>query len=192
MVAIVPGSSLTPDLLADPKLSRLVTDGRGSLSFILGNSASRQRLLGENIHWDRILLAFEDGHAVGYAALKYRMRGPFALRIKPFVREFGWLSGTLRFAAFCLSEWREWRYPFLLYGLRVRKSARNHGIDSAMLQACSKLAATCGLAAVYLEVPLANDRARHLYLQNGFSLLRKRWVPWPPVRSMRRDVEAQP
>ena len=125
MVAIVPGSSLTPDLLADPKLSRLVTDGRGSLSFILGNSASRQRLLGENIHWDRILLAFEDGHAVGYAALKYRMRGPFALRIKPFVREFGWLSGTLRFAAFCLSEWREWRYPFLLYGLRVRKSARN-------------------------------------------------------------------
>ncbi|MFI8334610.1 GNAT family N-acetyltransferase [Pseudomonas taetrolens] len=192
MVAIVPGSSLTPDLLADPKLSRLVTDGRGSLSFILGNSASRQRLLGENIHWDRILLAFEDGHAVGYAALKYRMRGPFALRIKPFVREFGWLSGTLRFAAFCLSEWREWRYPFLLYGLRVRKSARNHGIASALLQACSKLAATCGFTAVYLEVPLANDRARHLYLQNGFSLLRKRWVPWPPVRSMRRDVEAQP
>lgn len=192
MVAIVLGSSLTPDLITEPKLSRLVTDGRGSLAFIIGNSATRQRLLGDSIHWDRILLAFEDGQAVGYAALKYQMRGPFALRAKPFIREFGWLSGTLRFAAFCLSEWREWRYPFLLYGLRVRKSARNHGIASALLQACSKQAATCGFTAVYLEVPLANDRARHLYLQNGFGLLRKRWVPWPPVRTMRRYVETQP
>ncbi|AMB79959.1 GCN5 family acetyltransferase [Pseudomonas fragi] len=192
MVPIVQGSSLTPDLLTDPGLSRLVTEGRGSLAFIIGNAACRQRLLGASIHWDRILLAFEDGQAVGYAALKYQMRGPFALRVKPFVREFGWLSGTLRFAAFCLSECREWRYPFLLYGLRVSRSARNHGIASALLQACSKHAATQGFRAVYLEVPLANDRARHLYLQNGFSLLRKRWVPWPPVRTMRRYVETQP
>lgn len=191
MVAIVLGSSLTPDQITEPKLLNLVTDGRGSLAFIIGNSATRQRLLGDSIHWDRILLAFEDGQAVGYAALKYQMRGPFALRAKPFIREFGWFSGTLRFAAFCLSEWREWRYPFLLYGLRVRKSARNHGIASALLQACSKQAATCGFTAVYLEVPLTNDRARHLYLQNGFSMLRKRWLPWPPVRTMRRYVGTQ-
>ena len=190
MVAIVLGSNLTPDLRADPKLSRLVTDGRGSLAFIIGNSACRQRLLGSSIHWDRVLLAFEDGQPVGYAAFKHHLRGPFALRSLPFIREFGWLSGRLRFAAFCLSEWREWRYPFLLYGLRVSKSARNHGIATALLLACSERATAHDFKCVYLEVPLGNDRARHLYLQNGFSLLRRRWVPWPPVRSMRRCVES--
>ena len=107
MVPIVQGSSLTPDLLTDPGLSRLVTEGRGSLAFIIGNAACRQRLLGASIHWDRILLAFEDGQAVGYAALKYQMRGPFALRAEPFIREVGWLSGTLRVAAVCVREGRE-------------------------------------------------------------------------------------
>ncbi|POA17737.1 N-acetyltransferase [Pseudomonas sp. FW300-N1A1] len=189
MVTIVLGSSLAPDLTADPALSRIVTDGRGSLAFILGDTACRQRLLGTSIHWDRVLLAFEDGQAVGYAAFKHQLRGPFALRPQPFVREFGWLRGWLRFAAFCLSEFREWRYPFLLYGLRVNRTARQHGVGSALVQACCAQAAASGFKDVFLEVPLDNQRARELYLHNGFRLLRKRWVPWPPVRTMHRRAE---
>jgi len=187
---IVLGSDLTPEALANPHLARLVTGGRGSLAFLIGDNACRERLLGTSIHWDRVLLAFEDGIAVGYVAFKHHLRGPFAPRPQAFVREFGWLMGWLRFAGFCLSELREWRYPFLLYGLRVSKTARNHGTGSALVQACCQQAAASGFREVFLEVPLDNDRARALYLHNGFRLLRKRWVPWPPVRSMQRRLEA--
>ncbi|WP_319801983.1 GNAT family N-acetyltransferase [Pseudomonas sp. JUb96] len=189
MVTIVLGSSLAPAQTADPALQRVVTQGRGSLAFILGNTACRQRLLGTCINWDRVLLAMEQGQALGYVAFKHHLRGPFALRVQPFVQEFGRIQGWVRFAAFCLSEYREWRYSFLLYGLRVNKPARNRGIGSALVQACCAQAAADGFKDVFLEVPLNNDRARALYLYNGFRLLRKRWVPFPPVRSMQRLAE---
>ena len=186
---IVLGSELPAEEQSQPQLAHLVTGGRGSLAFLIGDNDCRERLLGRSIHWDRVLLAFEDGEASGYVAFKHHRRGPFALRLQPFVAEFGWLMGRLRFAGFCLSEWREWRYPFLLYGLRVSKAARNQGIGSALVQACCAQAVTAGFKEAYLEVPLDNDRARALYLHNGFRLLRMRWVPWPPVRSMLRRLE---
>ncbi len=189
MVTIVLGSSLAPAQTADPALQRVVTQGRGSLAFLLGNTESRQRLLGSCINWDRVLLAMEEGKALGYVAFKHHLRGPYALRVQPFAQEFGKVQGWVRFAAFCLSEYREWRYSFLLYGLRVNKSARNRGIGSALVQACCAHAGAEGFKDVFLEVPLGNDRARALYLHNGFDLLRKRWVPFPPVRSMHRLAE---
>ena len=186
---IMLGSELPSAVRANPQLAHLVTGGRGSLAFLIGDNDCRQRLLGSSIHWDRVLLAFEDDEATGYVAFKHHRRGPFALRLRPFVREFGWLMGAVRFAGFCLSELREWRYPFLLYGLRVSKAARNQGVGSALVQACCEQATAAGFAQVFLEVPLDNDRARALYLHNGFQLLRKRWVPWPPVRSMLRRLQ---
>ncbi|MFG0415629.1 GNAT family N-acetyltransferase [Pseudomonas sp. zjy_8] len=188
MVRIVLGSDLSPERAADPALARLLTEGRGSLAFLIGNTACRYRLLGSAIHWDRVLLAFEGEQALGFAAFKHGRRGPFAWHWQPFVREFGLLSGWVRFIGFCLSELREWRYPFLLYGLRVSKAARQHGVGSALVQACCAHAAGQGFTQVELEVPLSNHRAQHLYLHNGFALRRKRWVPFPPVRNMWRAV----
>lgn len=186
MVHIVLGSDLAPERAADPALAHLLSQGRGSLAFLLGNAACRLRLLGAGIHWDRVLLAFDGERAVGFAAFKHGRRGPFGLHWRPFLREFGVLSGAVRFVGFCLSELREWRYPFLLYGLRVDKASRNHGVGSALVQACCAHAASLGFAHIELEVPLDNPRARRLYLHNGFALRRKRWVPFPPVRGMWR------
>ena len=188
MVHIVLGSDLAPERAADPALARLLAEGRGSLAFLIGNTACRCRLLGAAIHWDRVLLAFEGEQALGFAAFKHGRRGPFALHRRPFVREFGLLSGVVRFAGFCLSELREWRYPFLLYGLRVSKAVRQQGVGSALVQACCAHAAAQGFTRVELEVPLDNPRAQRLYLHNGFTPRRKRWVPLPPVRNMWRAV----
>ncbi|MDE4540812.1 MULTISPECIES: GNAT family N-acetyltransferase [unclassified Pseudomonas] len=188
MVRIVLGSDLAPERAADPALAQLLTQGRGSLAFLIGNPACRYRLLGGAIHWDRVLLAFEGEQALGFAALKHDGRGPFALHWRPFIREFGLISGWVRFAGFCLSELREWRYPFLLYGLRVSKAARQQGMGAALVQACCTHAAKLGFTQVELEVPLNNPRAKRLYLHNGFALRRKRWVPFPPVRGMWRGV----
>lgn len=188
MVHIVLGSDLAPERAADPALARLLAEGRGSLAFLIGNTACRYRLLGAAIHWDRVLLAFEGEQALGFAAFKHGRRGPFALHWRPFVREFGLLSGVVRFAGFCLSELREWRYPFLLYGLRVSKAVRQQGVGSALVQACCAQAAAQGFTRVELEVPLDNPRAQRLYLHNGFTPRRKRWVPFPPVRNMWRAL----
>ncbi|HDS1736325.1 TPA: GNAT family N-acetyltransferase [Pseudomonas putida] len=188
MTEIVLGSNLTPQRAADPALARLLTQGRGSLAFLIGDPACRHRLLGESIQWDRVLLAFAGEQVVGFAAFKHHRRGPFALHWRPFVREFGLLAGWVRFIGFCLSELREWRYPFLLYGLRVDKPAREGGVGSALVQACCAHAAAQGFAQVELEVPLDNPRAKRLYLHNGFELRRRRLVPFPPVRGMWRGV----
>ncbi|WP_313395477.1 MULTISPECIES: GNAT family N-acetyltransferase [unclassified Pseudomonas] len=188
MVHIVLGSDLAAERATDPALAQLLSQGRGSLAFLLGDSASRLRLLGAGIHWDRVLLAFDGERAVGFAAFKHARRGPFGLHWRPFVREFGLLAGSVRFAGFCLSELREWRYGFLLYGLRVERSARNLGIGQALVQACCTHAAGLGFARIDLEVPLNNPRARRLYQHNGFNLRRKRWVPLPPVRGMWRPL----
>ncbi len=188
VVRIVLGANLAAERAADPALARLLTQGRGSLAFLIGDTACRHRLLGASIHWDRVLLAFEGDQVLGFAAFKHHRRGPFALHWRPFIREFGYLGGWLRFAGFCLSELREWRYPFLLYGLRVDKPARGRGVGSALVQACCAHAAAEGFARVDLEVPLDNPRARRLYLHNGFAPRRKRWVPFPPVRGMWRAL----
>ncbi|MFG0408355.1 GNAT family N-acetyltransferase [Pseudomonas sp. FYR_11] len=188
MVSIVLGSHLAPERAAAPALARLLTEGRGSLAFLIGNPACRYRLLGAAINWDRVLLAFDGDQAVGFAAFKHGRRGPFALQWRPFIREFGVLAGWVRFIGFCFSELREWRYPFLLYGLRVSKVARQHGVGSALVQACCAHAAAQGFHQVELEVPLNNPRAQSLYLHTGFTPRRKRWVPCPPVRNMWRAV----
>lgn len=187
MVRIVLGSDLSPERAADPALARLLTEGgvAGVPDWQYGLPLSPA---GAAIHWDRVLLAFDGEQALGFAAFKHGRRGPFAWHWRPFVREFGLLSGWVRFIGFCLSELREWRYPFLLYGLRVSKAARQHGVGSALVQACCAHAAGQGFTQVELEVPLSNHRAQHLYLHNGFALRRKRWVPFPPVRNMWRAV----
>ncbi|WP_049870587.1 GNAT family N-acetyltransferase [Pseudomonas cremoricolorata] len=183
MLRIVPGSTLTATQTADPSLQRLITQGRGSLARLLGDSACRYRLLGSDLHWDRVLIAFDGERALGFASFRYARRGPFALNWQPFRREFGVLGGCWRFAGFCLSEWREWHYPFLLYGLRVVKAARNRGVGSALVQACLAQALSLGATAVDLEVPLHNVRAQQLYRKHGFVARRRRWLT--PLLGMR-------
>lgn len=190
MVEIVLGSSLAP---LDESVARLVTSGRGSLAFILGNDASRYRLLGQAINWDRVLLAMDEGQAKGYAAFKHKCRGPFRLRAGPFVTEFGVLRGLWRFSLFAVSELRECRYPFLLYGLRVLKTARKQGLGSALVNACCQHASNTGFAQVDLEVPINNANARQLYAHNGFVVQPVmpvaplfRLLPPPPMLGMQR------
>jgi GNAT superfamily N-acetyltransferase len=183
---IILGSSVS---VRDEAITQLVSAGRGSLEFILGDDACRHRLLGASINWDRLLLAFKDSTVLGYAAFKFEGRGPFNVQLKDFVREFGRFAGALRYALFCLSERRENRYQFFLYGLRVIKPARHQGIASALLGQVFEQAKAVGAPRVDLEILRRNQAARKLYLENGF--VGRRW-PWPlkfPIEHMTRRVE---
>ncbi|VVO11711.1 GNAT family N-acetyltransferase [Pseudomonas fluorescens] len=189
---IVLGSSL---LERDEAIARLITSGRGSLAFILGDEACRYRLLGRGINWDRILIAYRDSTALGYAAFKHHRRGPFSPGLAPFLGEFGRLRGALRYLLFVIAEHREWYYGFYLYGLRVIKPVRHQGIASALLAQTFAQARQAGYAKVELEVQVKNQRAQRLYTQQGFIRVRStpvnwlgRFLPFPAVINMRRSL----
>lgn len=193
---IVLGSSLPS---TDEQLARLVTAGRGSLAFILGDDASRYRLLAPSINWDRVLLAFRGDTALGYAAFKSQCKGPFSPALRAFTGQFGWVSGCLRYGLFQLFERRECRYRFFLYGLRVSKPARHHGVATALLGEVCAQARQAGAREVELEVQQHNLRAQRLYLKNGFNVVGRPWLPalkgglaMFSVLRMRRGLEQQP
>ena len=190
---VVLGASLPK---TNEQLARLVTAGRGSLAFILGDDASRYRLLGACINWDRVLVAFQGETALGYAAFKWQKKGPFCAERQHFVEHFGRLSGGVRFTLFQFFEQRELRYPFFLYGLRVNKHVRNQGVAGTLLEAACEYARQAGARHVDLEVQRHNRRARRLYLHHRFQVVRSSWLPplkgWPAlfsVQGMRRDLE---
>ena len=195
-VRIVLGSSLPRP---DEHMARLVTTGRGSLAFILGDDASRFRLLAGGINWDRILLALEEDTPLGYAAFKHQRRGPFSPSCEAFTREFGAWRGRVRYGLFLLSERREWRYEFFLYGLRVARSVRRQGIAKRLLDALFDYGRQQGFKAVELEVPTENLRARALYRATGFEGrgghspgVLGHIVPMPEVHVMHRALEPGP
>ncbi|SEM99193.1 Acetyltransferase (GNAT) family protein [Pseudomonas sp. ok272] len=182
----------------DPAIARWITSGRGSLAFILGDVDCRYRLLAQAINWDRVLIACRNGVPLGYAAFKQHRRGPFSPGIRPFINEFGLLSGLLRYGLFAISECREWRYGFYLYGLRVRKTARRQGVASALLHATCERAQDSGHRTIELEVQANNLGARALYARHGFTSIHRfpvtlnRLLPVPTVLNLRRRLSPHP
>ncbi|MCK8654863.1 GNAT family N-acetyltransferase [Pseudomonas umsongensis] len=180
-----------------PAIARWITSGRGSLKFILGDEDCRHRLLADGINWDRVLLAYRSDGAVGYATFKHHRRGPFSPGLRPFVREFGRLGGTLRYGLFMISECREWYYGFYLYGLRVHKVDRRQGVASALLQAVCAQALDSNHEKVELEVQAKNLAARAFYAHHGFVSIRtmswlSRLMPIPTVINLRRLLSPRP
>jgi ribosomal protein S18 acetylase RimI-like enzyme len=180
-----------------PAIARWITSGRGSLKFILGDEDCRHRLLADGINWDRVLLAYRSDGAVGYASFKHHRRGPFSPGLRPFVREFGRLGGTLRYGLFMISECREWYYGFYLYGLRVHKVDRRQGVASALLQAVCARALDSEHEKIELEVQAKNLAARAFYAHHGFVSIRtmswlSRLMPIPTVINLRRLLSPRP
>ena len=172
----------------DERWVRMVTRGRGSLAWVLGNAACRYRLFRNAIDWDRVLLAFHGEQAVGYAAFKHGRRGPFAPPVASFIAEFGAIMGRVRFALFRLSEWREGRYTCLLHGLRVEKAARRQGVATALIAELCRQAAALGAARLDLEVRRDNQPARQLYEKRGFVHSLPCWARGLPIIRLHRPL----
>lgn len=179
-------------------IARQITSGRGSLALILGDEACRHRLLARAINWDRILIAYRENTALGYAAFKHHRRGPFSPGFGPFRDEFGPLRGGMRYLLFVIVECREWYYGFYLYGLRVIKPARHQGVATALLTETFGQARQAGYDRVELEVQLKNQSAQRLYTRQGFVRVCTspvnwlgRLLPFPAVINLRRSLKPQ-
>ena len=154
---------------ASEQAIRLVSSGRGALSFFLGSVASRARILRRHLRWDRLILAYENQQPIGFVAFQIKGVGPYAPRLADFVSVFGIVGDAWRYAAFWIVEYRSRFVPFYLYCLKVEASARRRGVGSALMKAAEAVAARHGAAAVELEVAADNPAAKAMYARLGYS-----------------------
>jgi len=148
----------------------LLATGRGSLAFLLGNEDVRFRLFSRRINWDRVLIARLDGKAVGFLAFQWAGKGPYTPEIDDFVREFGTVSGVVRYVLNSLLELRTRRQGFYVYGLKVIPEARRRGIARSLLLAAERRAISLDAGAVQLEVYDTNARALAFYQAQGYKV----------------------
>lgn len=146
----------------------LLATGRGSLAILLGDESVRFRLFSERINWSRVLFAKLDGKTVGFLAFQWAGVGPYAPKFRDFVREFGAVSGLLRYGLNSFLELRTQGHGFYVYGLKVVPEVRRRGVARALLLAAERHAVSLGVTSVELEVYDTNVRALAFYQTQGY------------------------
>lgn len=155
-------TSLGPDAV------RLLSGGRGSMSFFLGDNALRRRVLAPRLRWKQVVVAMRGRKVLGFASFKCHGRGgPYAPRLRDFVEVHGW-SGWWRWLGFWLVEARDIPVGFYLYGVKVDRRFRGLGIARMLLDAISEEARRQGARHVELEVTESHPRAQDIYARYGF------------------------
>ena len=176
------------------ELLKLVGSGRGSLDFILGDADRRVRLLSQSINWSRTVVAWRDGHPVGYAQMRFGGHGPYEPHWDHFIKEYGWLHGPLAWLIFYIAELWNCQCSFYFYGLKVSLEERKQGIGEALVRAVMEHAISCGYDRVELDVGPNFVIAKRLYERCGFKEVGRsqllgiaRFLPFRELSFMRCD-----
>lgn len=152
----------------NPSARRLLARARGSMGFLLGDIDQRNRVLERGLRWEQVILAMRGETAVGFASFKCRGRGgPYAPTFADFYRVHG-AGACWRLPLFWLSELRDCRSGFYLYGVKVDRRHRGRGIAKALLDAVRDEAVKRGASFVELEVTESHPRAQLIYERYGY------------------------
>ena len=114
------------------------------------------------------IVAVCQGQPVGVAGLQYDGRNFVTPRRSEFVRQFGSLSGTIRFVMFRLFALAYFQKDMYIDILAVAPAMRGKGIGTLLLEAVFQVARDKGFRSVSLEVVDTNPDARRLYERVGF------------------------
>jgi ribosomal protein S18 acetylase RimI-like enzyme len=147
---------------------RLVSSGKATLRFCVGNEETQSRVFVNAINWNRVILAKENGKTIGFLSFFQDGFGPFNVGRNAFTKEFGPVPGVFRFWAYKLLEKRCARPACYVYKLGVVGRMRNSGIGSSMMACLISHASAAGLASIELDVFGKNIRAAELYARAGF------------------------
>ena len=159
------------DLLIDafgPKLMHL--------ELMCDDTETLRTLLRRSINTDMGVYALDDGDVVGFAALDY---GParrfFDVRLRPLIETFGFWGGLMRWSARALFgiENNGRRSALRVEMIAVAQAARGRGVGTSLLTAVREHARDLALHRVTLEVVDTNPRARRLYEQVGYRVIKR-------------------
>lgn len=175
----------------------LVSSGKATLRFCVGNEETQSRVFVESINWARVILAKDNGATVGFLSFFQDGYGPFNADKEKFIQEFGAVSGTLRFWLYKAMEKRCTRPECYVYKLAVVDGMRSSGIGSAMMEFLVSHAGEKKLGSIELDVFEKNTKAAELYASLGFAKVNEvnlrifgRFFPHAKIIRMKKPVEA--
>jgi ribosomal protein S18 acetylase RimI-like enzyme len=125
------------------------------------------------------LVALRDGEFVGIAAAKTAKGELLQIRFGPWIRTYHFRAILSFLVGFPF--WYEKRIPgeLTLANLCVRKSARERGIGTQMIQEFMRFGTVRGYQTLKLEVINSNVRAKLLYERLGFKTTKYVNIPLP-------------
>jgi ribosomal protein S18 acetylase RimI-like enzyme len=128
------------------------------------------------------IIAVCQAKPVGVAGLQYDGRNFINPQRSEFVRQFGSLSGTIRFVMFELFALAYYQRDMYIDVLAVSPAMRGKGIGTLLLNAVFQTAWSKGFRSVSLEVVDTNPEARRLYERVGF--VAQHTYPYPYLRGI--------
>lgn len=145
----------------------------GKLGTVLGPENRALRFIAETLRPDHCFTATDpEGRLLGIAGFK-SPEGAFVGNAPDGMRAvYGRIGAAWRGVALWMLSHEVDNHRFLVDGIAVTRSARGHGIGSALLRALCDEGRARGYGSIRLEVIDSNWRARALYERQGFMPLR--------------------
>jgi ribosomal protein S18 acetylase RimI-like enzyme len=162
------------------RLARIFYEAfHGKFGRFLAPQRKAELLVSTSLRNDRILVAYHNQQAVGFAGLHYRGKNFMEPTLTHITRIYGW--ATVRVSAFFAFTTFQKPGPrqLILEALAVAKSHRNQGIGTQLLQATIGYARNHQLSPVTLDVIDTNREAKQLYPELGFTTTHNQTIPYP-------------
>ncbi|MBE0412384.1 GNAT family N-acetyltransferase [Yoonia sp.] len=139
------------------------------LGFVLGPQDRALVFIANVMRPDHGICAHDDhGRLLGVAGFKTMHGALVNGGFHDLRRVYGWVGASIRIALLALLERDTENERFLMDGIFVAQDARGNGVGTALLNAIATEARRRGYRQVRLDVVDTNQRARSLYLQEGF------------------------
>lgn len=149
------------------------------LGVIFGNKRKAETLFSTSLCDERILVAYKDGVAVGFAGLQYQGKKFMEPSLTQVVRIYG--LETIRVLLFFFFSIFNNPKPNQLYLeiLAVSKDQQNKGIGTKLIQSTIEHARSKKIPQIKLEVVNTNPKAKKLYQRIGFRKAKDHKIPYP-------------
>jgi ribosomal protein S18 acetylase RimI-like enzyme len=125
--------------------------------------------------------ADETGRVLGVAGFQHGGQSFVNFSANALMREFGWLSGAVRYGAALLFDRKPGKDVLQMDGIAVHSDARGLGIGTQLIAALEAFAIEHGYQGVRLDVVDSNPHARRLYERLGF--VAQRTADYPFLRA---------
>ncbi len=140
---------------------------------LLGNEVQALALVNEAMQGDHCVVAVVEGKLVGVLGLRVNGRQFVRFSLSSMTRQFGWLSGLLRWLRLKRIPAAYSQANYFVDGMVVEASMRGYGIGSQLMTLAEKQARSLGAErlAVSAEQP---DNCDSIYRQLGFEAIEQR------------------
>jgi ribosomal protein S18 acetylase RimI-like enzyme len=147
------------------------------LGFVLGPKYRALRFITTVLRADHGICAIDEGgRLLGVVGFKTHQGALVGGDFQDLRRIYGWVGASIRILMLGALERDIENERFLMDGLFVAPEARSQGVGTALLDAVCDEAKKRGYSQVRLDVIDTNTRAKALYRQEGFKVIKSQQI----------------